>query len=82
MNKSIERGKVIKQNVNGTIFDVRQVPKYIIDKESKRKRMETSTFCLFLGKNKIKSGFKTADAAGDFAVENSTKYDKKDRKFR
>lgn len=79
-NKSIERGKVIESQVNGTIFDVRQVPKYDIDKFGK-KTMKSSSLCLFVGKHNIKSGFKTAIEAGTFASENLDKYNKRSRSF-
>ena len=80
-NKSIERGKVIESQVNGTIFDVRQVPKYDVDNRTGKKTMKSSSLCLFIGKHNVKSGFKTVLEAGTFATKNLDKYNKKSRSF-
>lgn len=80
-NKSIERGKVIKPNVNGTFFDIRQVPKWDTDNRTGKKTMTSSSLCLFVGKHNVKSGFKTVQEAGTFAIENLDKYNKKSRIF-
>ena len=79
---NIERGKVIVQNVVNSIFDVRQVPKYITDKKNDNKRVESSSFCLFVGKNNVKSGFKNVHEAAKFVTQNILKYNKKIRRFR
>ncbi len=80
-NRKIERGKVIVQNVANSIFDVRQVPKYTTDKKTDKKRVETSSLCLFIGKNNVKSGFKSVQEAANFVAQNIRKYNKKTRKF-
>jgi hypothetical protein len=80
-NKSIERGKVIEHGVNGTIFDVRQVPKYDTDNRTGKKTMISSSLCLFIGKHNVKFGFSTVQEAGTFAIENLDKYNKKSRTF-
>lgn len=81
-NRNNVRGKVVKQNVNGTIFDVRQVPKYLTDSQTGKKRMQSSSMCLFIGRNSVKTGFKSIEAAGEFAVANMAKYNKKEKLFK
>ena len=78
--KKEERGKVVKQLINGTIFDVRRVPKYGKDLKG-NKVIESASYCLFVGKNNVKRGFKSIEEAGIFAVENKSKYNKKEKRF-
>lgn len=80
--KKNERGKVVKQNVYGTIFDVRIVPKVKTDVKTGKSVWETSSYHLFIGKTAVKAGFKNVDEAGKFALENISKYDRKDKKFK
>jgi hypothetical protein len=77
----VERGKVVQQNVNGTIFDVRQVPKKVTDHKAGSTIVTGSSYALFIGKHKLKDGFGRVKDAGEFAVENSGKYNKKTKKF-
>ena len=81
MANKTKRGKIIVQNVANSIFDVRQVPKYITDKQTDKKRVESSSLCLFLGKNMVKSGFKNIEEAANFVAQNAQKYNKKSRRF-
>lgn len=77
--KKEERGKVVQKCVNGTIFDVRHVPRYI--GHGKARRMESSSYHLYIGKKSLKGGFKSVEAAGQFAAENLNKYNRKAKSF-
>jgi len=76
------KGKVVKQRAGGTKFDIRMVPKYKTDSKTGKSTMESLSYQIYIGKNSVKTGFKSIKAAEEFVVENQSKYDKESKKFK
>jgi hypothetical protein len=75
-----KESKVVERNVQGTNLDIRLVFKHV--GEGRKRKVESTTYGIFVTKNNIKDGFKTSDLAVDFLMENYHKYNRKTKKFK
>jgi len=78
--KKVERGKVVKEKVGNTYFDVHYVPTF--EGFGKKRKTKTSTFAVFHTKHNLKSGFKNADEAERYAIAIFPSYNKKKHDFK